>query len=196
MTDIAIRPASMKDAREIARLFQISSEGVADYIWSGLAGPDEDILDVGAARYARENTAFSYQNCLLACSGDRVVGMLHSFVMTAPPPGEKPGYDCDDPVLLPMAELEVPDTLYISGLAINEDMRGQGIGQRLMQLAFDRTRDEELEGVSLIVFECNEGAHRLYKRLGFEEVDRRPIVPDPLIHVDGGDAILMLWKPQ
>ncbi len=63
---VEFRPARRSDARDIARLFQITSEGVADYIWSQLAEPGQALLDVGAIRYARDDVDFSYQNCLIA----------------------------------------------------------------------------------------------------------------------------------
>ena len=46
---VLFRPAQRGDAREIARFFQITSEGGADYIWSLIAQPGEDLLEVGAA---------------------------------------------------------------------------------------------------------------------------------------------------
>ena len=45
--------------------------------------------------------------------------------------------------------------------------------------------------LSLIVFEQNAGAKRLYERHGFREVDRRPAVPHELIYYRG-DALLMV----
>ena len=47
---VSFRPAVRADAREIARLFQISSEGCADYIWSQMAQPGQQLLDVGEMR--------------------------------------------------------------------------------------------------------------------------------------------------
>lgn len=41
------RPASKADCGIIAQLYQISSDGVADYIWSQIAENGEDIIDVG-----------------------------------------------------------------------------------------------------------------------------------------------------
>ena len=75
---VLFRPAQRGDAREIARFFQITSEGGADYIWSLIAQPGEDLLEVGAARYAREGVNFSYENCLIAEHQGRVIGMMHS----------------------------------------------------------------------------------------------------------------------
>jgi hypothetical protein len=38
---VEFRSAQRTDARDIARLFQISSEGASDYIWSQIAEPGE-----------------------------------------------------------------------------------------------------------------------------------------------------------
>jgi len=46
--------------------------------------------------------------------------------------------------------------------------------------------------VSLICFEANEAAMQLYRRLGYVEVDRRPVVPHPCLHYSDGDALLLV----
>lgn len=73
-TQYSIRPARKNDCRRIAELYRISSDGVADYIWTKLARPGEDILDVGRRRYEREGTLFSYENCKLVEARGSVVG--------------------------------------------------------------------------------------------------------------------------
>ena len=45
--DVRIRPPTVRDAGAIARLYSISSDGVADYIWTEMAGRGEDPLTVG-----------------------------------------------------------------------------------------------------------------------------------------------------
>ena len=74
-----IRKARRDDAREIATLFDIASDGLATYIWSKLQGPGQSLLDVGEARYARENTTFSYQNCMIAERESEIAGMMHCY---------------------------------------------------------------------------------------------------------------------
>ena len=186
---VTYRPAVRGDARAIAGLFQISSDGVADYVWTLLQDeyPGLSLIEIGEQRYARENTDFSYENCIVAEDSGRVVGMLHSYAM---PDEIDPPPDDMDPVLRPYAELEIAASLYISGLALVPEYRGRGIGTALLDLARKRARDMSLSQLSLIVFEANDGALRLYKREGFIEQDRRAIVPHPLIHYTG-DAILM-----
>lgn len=173
----------------IARLFMIASDGLAEYIWSRIEAPGESLLEIGARRYAREGVAFSYRNCLVAEIDGSVVGMLHSYPMQEPDPQAQSGPS--DPVLAPYAELEDYGSLYISALAMFHEYRGFGIGTRLLHEARRRARELGLERLSLICFEQNFGAMRLYKRLGFRELRRRPIVPHPFLHYREGDAVLL-----
>ena len=50
---------------------------------------------------------------------------------------------------------------------------------------------QDLAKTSLIVFEQNAGAKRLYERTGYREVARHAVTPHPLIHFTG-DALLMV----
>ena len=62
-----IRPALKADAGDIARLYLISSDGLAAYIWSRYRQPGMSLEDVGRARYGRtkSESEFSYENCTL-----------------------------------------------------------------------------------------------------------------------------------
>lgn len=186
MSDWRIRPACKKDAGTIAALYRIASDGVADYIWSRLAEPGEDLLEVGRRRYERENTAFSYQSCTLVERDDTILGMLSAFPMIV-----DPDYVETDPVLVPYSELEADGSYYICGMALFPEQRGQGIGSRLLAVAEEQAREKGFGRLSLIVFEQNEGAKRLYDRTGYYEIARAAVVPHPLIRCTG-DAILMV----
>jgi ribosomal protein S18 acetylase RimI-like enzyme len=183
---IEFRPALRTDARAIARLFRISSEGGSDYIWSQLAEPGQDLLEVGTARYEREDVDFSYQNCFVAQANGQVIGMMHSYGMRHDPSASP----VTDPVLAPYADLEIPDTLYISSLALHEGWRNNGLGVRFLELAQQRADQMGLCGLSLIDYAANTGARRFYERHGFVIVKTCQIVPHPLIRVTG-DAYLM-----
>ncbi len=192
VADVVLRPAVREDCLRIAELFRIASEGVADYTWSRLQGdhPGASLVEIGRRRYARENTAFSYQNCLVAEREAGVIGMMHSFALE-PAEAEAPTAPRTvDPVLQPYAELELPGSLYISALAVLPPFRGQGLGTRFLAAARERARHLGCPALSLICFAQNEGARRLYERAGFTATDRREIVPHPLIHATGA-ALLM-----
>lgn len=182
-----IRRAVREDSVDIAKLFLISSDGLAEYVWGRIAGPGESVAAAGARRYARRGVAFSYENCLIAERDGATVGMAHCYPMEADPEGEPES----DPVLKPYSELEDYGSLYLSSLAVVEGRRNAGIGTALMEAVNRRAKDLSLPRISLICFEGNDGAMRLYRRLGFREIDRRPIVPHPCLHYATGDAVLL-----
>lgn len=182
------RRARVEDCGEIAALYSISSDGVADYIWRGLAGPGEEPLAVGERRYAREDTVFSYKNCVVAERDGEVIGMLVAFPMEPEPDAGEPEGG-KDPVLAPYGKLERPGSFYVCGMALFPEHRG--LGTRMLGLAREEARRRGLAEMSLIVFEQNAGAKRLYERHGFREIDRRPVVPHKLIRYTG-DALLMV----
>jgi len=196
---VTIRPARPDDCGDIARLFLISSDGLAEYIWSQAGADGASPLDTGRRRYAREGVDFSYQNCLVAEEDGHVIAMLHSFVMPpkAETDDEAAANDNDigeavDPVLQPYAELEDPGSLYVSGVAVTPEHRGRGLGRKLMEQARARAERLDLPRVSLICFEANETAMQLYRRLGYAEVDRRPVVPHASLHYSEVDAVLLV----
>jgi ribosomal protein S18 acetylase RimI-like enzyme len=187
LNQVIFRPANKVDARAIAALYSIASDGVSDYIWTKLAEPGENILDVGQRRYERENTPFSYQNCTLAILGSEIAGMVVAFPMMVDDCAEPE----DDPILAPYSKLEELNSYYICGIAVFPEFRCQGIGTQLMAIAEAKAIAKGFQKLSLIVFEQNMGAKRLYDRLGYREVAREAIAPHPLIHYTG-DAILMV----
>ena len=128
------RRARVEDCAKIAALYSISSDGVADYVWRKLAGPGEDPLEVGERRYARDDSVFSYKNCVVAEHNGEVIGMLVAFPMeTEPDPDEPEGEE--DPVLAPYGELERPGSYYVCGMALFPEHRGRGLGARMLGLA-------------------------------------------------------------
>src|SRR5918995_6703220 len=186
---VTFRAAIREDSRKIAELFSISSDGVVDYVWSTLAPeyPGLEPIEIGALRYAQEEGNFSYTNCVVAEREGAVIGQLCAF------PVEASAGDPDepvDPVLEPYGRLEMPGTLYISSLALFEGFRGMDLGTKMISLARDQARERGHDALSLLVFEQNAGAVKLYEREGFREVDRAAVVPHPLIN-HTGDVILM-----
>ncbi len=187
---VAYRPARRGECRLIAGLYSISSEGIADYIWSTLARPGETLLDVGQRRYEQEESVFSYCNCTVACIEDRVAGMLVAFPTPVTPPDNDTNID---PVLLPYRRLEADNSYYICGMAVLPEYRRRGIGARFLRIAEENARALGYARMSLVVFEQNRDALRLYERNGYLEVARESIVPHPLIRMTG-DALLMVKR--
>ena len=57
--------------------------------------------------------------------------------------------------------------LYVDDLCVDENCRGQGVGELLMQAVTDLARELGLDKIQLGVNEHNEGARRFYERLGY-----------------------------
>lgn len=186
---VIFRPAEKGESRTIARLYSMSSDGVSDYIWTTLAKPGEDILDVGERRYSDEELRFSYKNCIVAEYQGEIIGMLVAFPMYLPDGPDSANEP--DPVLVPYAKLEKDSSYYIMGVAVLPEYRGKGVGTKFLELAAEKAREHGLSQLSLIVFEQNEGARKLYERHGFYEIAREEVVQHELIHYTGY-ALLMV----
>ena len=185
---VIFRPAVAADSPQIAELFHIASDGVADYVWSKHAEPGQSLLEVGSRRYARRATQFSYENCVVGQWNGEVIAMMHSFPISANPVPETAPEP--DPVLRPYSELEISGSFYISGMAVAPKHQGNGLGTRMLAIANSQAREEGALPLSLLAFEENEGAVRLYRAHGFRAVDQRKVVPHPFIR-RGGNVLLM-----
>ena len=78
----------------------------------------------------------------------------------------------------PLIELEaqVPESYYINMLAIYPAYRNSGIGTALIGHVDTLAHDANCKLVSVLVFEENADALRLYLRLGFQTVAHRGLI--------------------
>jgi len=187
---ITYRVAEKSDCPDIASLFSMASDGVADYVWTSQAETGESGLDVGIRRYMREDAVFSYRNCLMAALSEKIAGMMLAYPMHVDPDMDENEID---PVLLPYARLEEDNSFYISAMAVFPEYRGKGIATEFLRLAEEAARGLGLDKTSLIVFEENAQALDLYLAKGYQEIKRETVIPHPLIH-HGGDALLMVKR--
>ena len=195
MTDNSVyRPANKDDSRFIAEMIDISSDGVALIEWTeeSQKATGRSALDIGAEMYASEKGDYSCRNCWIAEVSGQRAGMLLGFPMSARKPDDivAPPFDEAD-VFAPYKYLEAPGTWYICGVAVLPEYRGRKIGTGLMQIARDQAKAHGYDRLSLVVFEENDAAVRLYRRLGYEVIDQAPVVPHPLIRY-AGNALLMV----
>ena len=61
------------------------------------------------------------------------------------------------------------DVIRIDSIAVDEDVRGQGIGSILIEKVFELAKDKEFKEVILEVVDTNPKAKKLYERIGFKE---------------------------
>lgn len=200
------RPASTTDAHQIAELYRIASDGITDYIWHTLQdeNPGLSPLEIGIARAADPDNIFGYKRCTIAELSGEVAGMMVTFPIhesspeqdqTDTSPADSDTTEAqesqqDEPDVLAPYALEKANTWYICALAVFPEYRGQGIGSEFLNIARKQAKKEGYNELSLLCFDQNVGAKRLYQRRGFKTSDRTPVVPHALIHYTG-DILLM-----
>ncbi|NND48700.1 MAG: GNAT family N-acetyltransferase [Rhizobiales bacterium] len=179
--NITIRPATAADAPSMAILVDIAAHGLAAYFWSAAVrrGEAYSVLEIGRQRAMRDEGSFSWRNASIAEIDDQIAAMLIGYRQ----PDEPEDVDLDelDPVIRPLMELEPlsAGTWYVNVLASFAEFRGRGAGSALMGKAEEIARSTDARGLSLIVENTNEAASRLYQRLGFREIARKPFHPFP-----------------
>ncbi|ODT06182.1 MAG: GNAT family N-acetyltransferase [Mesorhizobium sp. SCN 65-20] len=182
------RPATKDDAAALARLVNMAGDGLPLYLWTKLA-EGGDPWEIGRQRAQREEGSFSYRNAIVLEHGKVLACLIGYPIVPAP-------VDPDTPAMfVPMNELEAMavGTWYVNVLATLPEVRGQGCGTRLLELADQVADTTNCTGTSLIVSDANAHAHRLYERSGYEEVATRPMVKEDWIN-PGKNWVLMIKR--
>lgn len=188
---VQLRNARKTDCAELAELVDLAGEGLPCYHWQQIAEPGQDPWEIGRERAARETGSFSYRNGVVAEVDGSIVGGLIGYPVAAEP--EPIDTVNTPPMWIPLLELEAiaARTWYVNTVAAFPDSRGLGVGSKLMQRAERTASSLGLRGTSLIVSDANQGARRLYERLGYEEVATRPMVKEQW-QSDGENWVLMI----
>jgi ribosomal protein S18 acetylase RimI-like enzyme len=192
--NMTIRPATPRDCLAIAELAQIAGDNIPGHFWAGLQRPGQSLLDTGAEQASSETANFSYRNATLACHGDEVAAMVLAYRLPAAADNNEDPNDYPE-FVRPLIELElcVPESFYVNMLAAYPRFRGQGHGSDLMAEVERQAHAAGCELISIEVFEINQGALRLYQRLGYQIIERRPMIASA--YLPAGDVLLLTRKP-
>lgn len=191
--EINIRSARPEEAGQLAELMDMAGEGIPSYLWSRMAEPDEEPMEVGARRVRREDGGFSYRNAHVAEVDEEIGGLLVGYRLDDP--YELGSLDDYPPVVRPLVELEAmaPGSWYVNAVAVSADHRRRGIGTMLMHHAEKLARQSGAHQMSLIVAEENRGAVDLYRKLGYQDSASRPVVGFPGFE-HNGEWLLLVRK--
>lgn len=140
-TDFDIRKAELADLPAIIALF--AADGVGGH--EDTASP-EAFSDYLAA-FTRID-ASPLQTLYVASLGNEVVGTFQTTLLTSLPGRGKP-------------------RLLVEAVQTRDDMRGRGIGARMMRYAVARAKEQGAAKVQLSSNAMRTDAHRFYERLGF-----------------------------
>ncbi|NVD38526.1 GNAT family N-acetyltransferase [Ensifer sp. HO-A22] len=140
-TDFDIRRAELTDLPHVIALF------AADPVGGHGDTTEPEAFDEYLAAFARIE-ASPLQSLYVARLGDQVVGTFQTTLLTSLPGPGKP-------------------RLLVEAVQTRQDMRGRGIGERMMRHAIDRAREAGAAKVQLASNATRAAAHRFYERLGF-----------------------------
>ena len=173
-----ITPATIDDCLAIAELGLMAGEGIPGHFWADSQRPGQGLAEAGAEILRAEDANFSYRNAHIARVDDEIAGMLLAYRLPAAADNDEDPADFPD-FVQPLVELEqcVPDSYYINMLATYPRFRGRGVGSGLMAQVDRLAQAANCNLVSIEVFDSNTGALKLYRRLGFDVVERRPMPP-------------------
>lgn len=190
----AVRAASSRDARIMAKLIDIAGEGIPRWLWAGMAEPGQSPLDVGEARARRDSGGFSYRHALVAEQHGEVAGMMLGYRIEAPSAEERAALAGLPEPIQPFVALEHESvgSFYVNALAVLPGRRGTGIGSLLLAAAEARARTLGIARMSIQVYEQNSGALRLYQRCGYQHTASRPVLMHPCQPYYDGRVLLLL----
>lgn len=183
-----VRVANRRDGADLAVLIDIAAEGLSSFFWREAVGEAQSPLERGRERALREDAGFSYRHALMVDMDGAVAATMVSYLLL----GETPDFSDVPAVIRPLMELEqqAAGYWYVNVLAVYREFRGRGLGTLLLRQADQIGKAAGAAGAALIVASGNEGAERLYRRAGFDEVARKKAVDYPGGR-NGQDWILM-----
>lgn len=188
---VLIQNATPGMCRSIAELALMAGEGIPAYFWKQSAAEGQDIIEVGAQKAALEEQNFSYRNVHVAKIGDQIAGMILAYRL--PDMADAEDLEQSPAFIRPLIELEqcVPGSFYINMLATYPKYRNRAVGTALMGMVDQLACQQRCSLSSIEVFDRNEGALRLYQRIGYTITERRRVVPHQCHPYDGGDIVLL-----
>ncbi|QCG98369.1 GNAT family N-acetyltransferase [Azospirillum sp. TSA2s] len=187
---LRIRPADADDAPELARLIDIAGGGVYEFLLDGLM-PGMTAAEMLVPGLAGRSGSLSHRQSGVAELDGQVVGVAHGYPTDWIRTEDYSGLPPDR--VAHMAEFsETLDwgSYFLSALAVDPDLRRQGIAGRLLGWFYERARTGGFDRVTLHVWADNEAARRLYAGEGFEEIGRAGIPWHPRLPHQGGSILM------
>ena len=172
--EIKYRPGDKHDCVRLAELIDLASDGVVEYLFHDLI-PGMTPVQIIANSLENDNYPHTYKSAIVATIKNDIVGMALSY------PSAYHKITDEMRNFFPADRLEhlshfyaasVENSWYLDDLAVMASHRGEGIGEKLISLTKEKAVENGFHALSLIVFADNSLAIPLYKRTGFEIVQK------------------------
>ena len=173
---IVVRPAdpTLDEGLAFARYLDQADEGFFRMMLGRRAGP------IIATAFAQPDHDLSYQNVTFAERDNDIVGMTLGYT------GEQHRRSSRQPLMraagwrnlrmrivlmlfapiMRIVDSIVDGDFYLHAIAVDQELRGDGVGSVLMDSLEERARESGSTRLALDVSAKNEGAHRFYQRRG------------------------------
>lgn len=167
-----IRKATPEDADKAAILTRLAIKEIAEVLTGETE--EERILYVLADLFRKSGNRISYENTFVSEHDGQVSGLIIAY-------HGKDAENLDEPIVKRLRtkmkdpsvtldkEAEMKD-FYLDTLCVDPNFQGKGIGSELIQYVEGYAKQKGYPRVSLVVENENEGANRLYSRLGYKEM--------------------------
>jgi ribosomal protein S18 acetylase RimI-like enzyme len=182
------RPAAKGDSAKLAELINIASDGVVEYLFHDLV-PGMTPIQVVAHNLENDHYPHSYRSAVVATEETDVIGMALSY------PSSYHKITDEMRSFFPADRLEhlshfyssrIENSWFLDALCVIESHRRRGIGEKLISFIKEKAVENGYNAVSLIAFADNELAIPVYKRSGFEIVQKVELRGNEFIrHEDG-----------
>lgn len=166
---VTIRRAERRDAAELAILVDLSSHGIASWLWYGavLDGTTQTALEHGRNQLRRDEERAGWKDASLAEVDGEAAGVVIGHLVDASFADETAPHPVFEPIL--RLQQQVIGHWFIDSVGVYLHHRGHGIGRKLLDHELARAAGRS---VSLITESTNEVALGLYKSRGFAEAAR------------------------
>ena len=190
--NITYRTGRKSDCLQMAAMINIASGGVVEFLFHDLM-PELTPEHIVAHSLENSQGSHTYKNAIVAVSDDRVIGLALSF------PSHFHKITTEMRQYFPPDRLEhlrdfytarVEDSLFLDALCVDQQMRGNGIGSKLISLTKKKAVQEGFDTLSLVVFADNKAAIRVYQRNGFKIVAQVELKSHQRIPHEGGCVLM------
>lgn len=178
---------TIEEGRIYARFLDVAAEG----FFKGILG--NQAYDIIAQAYLSENNSYSYKTASFAVLDSKIVGMVSGYSSS-----DKEGFEEKSLRKLigksnirlwmfSVAEIFLSNRMgpkgkgdfYIQAIAVDEKMRGHGVGKQLMEYIESKAVEESNISISLDVSSKNSKAISLYEKRGMTKDSYWPKKPLP-----------------
>lgn len=191
--DVSLRFGNAEHAELVADNILRAGGGLFEYLLDGVL-PLVRAVDLLKLAIMDEGSALHFSNAVFAEHRSTPVGMILCYAsdyFTIPTIVETlvPRGRLD--VVRDMLSTRVDDSLYVNSLVVDEEARGRGVAQLLLQFAGELATKHGLSALSLHAWAENAPALRLYGGLGFNTVQSFPIAPTAGLAVASRTMLLL-----